>query len=196
MPLTLPTILTLVRSVLLPVMVGVFYLPHQGANIPAAAVFLAAALTDWLDGWLARRWNLTSAFGAFLDPVADKLMIAVTLFLLVQDNPTPAMAIISAIIVGREIAISALREWMSEIGERKKVNVAGIGKIKTTMQIVAVMVLLYQKDIEELRLFYVGEALLAVAAILTIWSGLQYLRAAWPSVRGDRANRPFDFGQE
>ena len=195
MPITLPTLLTLFRIFLLPVMVVVFYLPFRGANIAASAVFLAAAVTDWLDGWLARRWNLTSAFGAFLDPVADKLMVAVTLFLLVQDNPRPVMAITSAIIVGREIAISALREWMSEIGERKTVNVAGIGKIKTTMQIVAIMVLLYQKDIEEFKLFYVGEALLVIAAVLTIWSGLQYLRAAWPSVRGDASKPPFDFGR-
>ena len=197
MPITLPTILTLFRIFLLPVMIVVFYLPYRYSNIVAAAVFAAAALTDWLDGWLARRWNMQSAFGAFLDPVADKLMVAVTLFLLVQDNHTPLMAITSAIIIGREIAISALREWMSEIGERKTVNVAGIGKIKTTMQIFAILVLLYQKDFEEFKLFYVGETLLVIAAILTIWSGLQYLRAAWPSVRGDAGSkRPFDFGQE
>jgi CDP-diacylglycerol--glycerol-3-phosphate 3-phosphatidyltransferase len=187
MPLTLPTILTLFRIGLLPVMVVVFYSPFRGANILAAAVFLAAALTDWLDGYLARRYNLTSAFGAFLDPVADKLMVAVTLFLLVQDNPRPVMAITSAVIVGREIAISALREWMSEIGERTKVRVATLGKVKTTMQIIALVVLLYQKDIESFRLFYVGESLLVIAAVLTIWSGLTYIRAAWPAMRGDRA---------
>jgi CDP-diacylglycerol--glycerol-3-phosphate 3-phosphatidyltransferase len=185
MPLTLPTILTLFRIFLLPVMVVVFYLPFRGANIAASAVFLAAALTDWLDGWLARRWNLTSAFGAFLDPVADKLMVAVTLFLLVQDNPRIVMAVTSAVIVGREIAISALREWMSEIGQRKKVNVAGLGKIKTTMQIIAILVLLYQKDIESFRLFFVGESLLVIAAVLTIWSAVIYLRAAWPLMRGE-----------
>jgi len=146
-------------------------------------VFLAAALTDWLDGYIARRYNLTSAFGAFLDPVADKLMVAVTLFLLVQENPTPLMAVTSAIIVGREITISALREWMAEIGQKAHVNVAMLGKIKTLMQIIALEVLLYQHDLEGLRLFHVGETLLVFAAALTIWSALVYLRAAWPALR-------------
>jgi len=183
MRLTLPTILTLFRILLLPVMVLVFYLPFHGANIAASVVFIAAAVTDWLDGWIARRYGLTSAFGAFLDPVADKLMVAVTLFLLVQDHPTIPMAVISAVIVGREISISALREWMAQIGERTKVRVAGIGKIKTTMQIVAIIVLLYQKDFDTLRLFRVGESLLGIAAVLTIWSGLVYVRAALPVLR-------------
>ena len=186
MPLTLPTILTLFRIALLPVMVLVFYAPFRGSNVAAALVFLAAALTDWLDGYIARRWDMGSAFGAFLDPVADKLMVAVTLFLLVQENPTPLMAITSAVIVGREIAISALREWMSEIGQRKHVNVAGLGKVKTVMQIVAIEVLLYQHDLEGLRLFHAGEFLLVLAAALTIWSALVYLRAAWPLMRQGR----------
>jgi CDP-diacylglycerol--glycerol-3-phosphate 3-phosphatidyltransferase len=183
--LTLPTVLTLFRIGLLPVMVLAFYAPFRGANVVAAAIFLAAALTDWLDGWLARRFHLTSAFGAFLDPVADKLMVAVTLFLLVQDNPTRLMAVTSAVIVGREITISALREWMSEIGQRTRVNVAGMGKIKTVMQIVALTVLLYQHDSESFRLYYVGETLLVAAAAMTIWSAFIYLRAAWPAMRAD-----------
>ncbi len=183
MPLTLPTIFTLLRILMLPVMVLVFYLPFKGANVAAAGIFVLAALTDWLDGYLARRYSQMSAFGAFLDPVADKLMVAVTLFLLVQENPTPLMAITSAVIVGREIAISALREWMAEIGQRTHVNVAGIGKVKTTMQMIALVVLLYQHDMEGLRLFKVGECLLVVAAVLTIWSALLYLRAAWPAMR-------------
>ncbi len=183
LPLTLPTILTFFRILLLPVMVIVFYMGFRGANIAAAFVFLAAALTDWLDGYIARRYNLTSAFGAFLDPVADKLMVAVTLFLLVQENPTPLMAVTSAIIVGREITISALREWMAEIGQKAHVNVAMLGKIKTLMQIIALEVLLYQHDLEGLRLFHVGETLLVFAAALTIWSALVYLRAAWPALR-------------
>jgi len=183
MRITLPTLLTLFRIVLLPVMVLVFYLPFRGANIAASVVFMAAALTDWLDGWIARRYGLMSAFGAFLDPVADKLMVAVTLFLLVQDNPTIPLAIISAVIVGREITISALREWMALIGERARVQVAGIGKIKTIMQMVALIVLLYQKDLDGLRLFHVGEVLLGIAAVLTIWSGLVYARAALPVLR-------------
>jgi CDP-diacylglycerol--glycerol-3-phosphate 3-phosphatidyltransferase len=180
--LTLPTILTLFRIALLPVMVLVFYAPFPGANIAAAVIFLAAAVTDWLDGFIARRYNLGTAFGAFLDPVADKLMVAVTLFLLVQENPTPLLAVTSAVIVGREIAISALREWMSEIGQRSHVNVATLGKFKTVMQIVAIEVLLYQHDLEGLRLFHVGESLLMLAAGLTIWSALIYLRAAWPAI--------------
>jgi CDP-diacylglycerol--glycerol-3-phosphate 3-phosphatidyltransferase len=181
---TFPTLLTFFRIALLPVMVIVFYAPFRGANIVAAAIFLAAGLTDWLDGWLARRYEQMSAFGAFLDPVADKLMVAVTLFLLVQENPTPLMAITSAVIVGREITISALREWMSEIGHRTRVNVAGLGKIKTIMQIVSLTVLLYQHDFEELRLFYVGETLLVIAAAMTIYSAFVYMRAAWPVMRG------------
>jgi CDP-diacylglycerol--glycerol-3-phosphate 3-phosphatidyltransferase len=186
MHLTVPTILTLFRIALLPVMVIVFYAPFRGANIAAALIFLAAALTDWLDGYIARRYNLGSAFGAFLDPVADKLMVAVTLFLLVQENPTPLLAITSAVIVGREITISALREWMAEIGERTRVSVASLGKFKTVMQIVAIEVLLYQHDLEGLRLFHVGESLLVIAAALTIWSALVYLRIAWPAMRARR----------
>ncbi len=186
MQITIPTALTLFRILLLPVMVVVFYSPFHGANIAAAAVFIAAALTDWLDGWVARRYDMGSAFGAFLDPVADKLMVAVTLFLLVQENNTALMAVTSAVIVGREISISALREWMAEIGARATVRVATIGKVKTTMQIIAIVVLLYQHDLESLRPFYIGETLLVVAAVLTIWSGLQYVRAAWPILRQQR----------
>jgi CDP-diacylglycerol--glycerol-3-phosphate 3-phosphatidyltransferase len=182
MVLTLPTILTLFRIALLPVMVLVFYAPFKGANIAAAVIFLAAALTDWLDGFIARRYNLGTAFGAFLDPVADKLMVGVTLFLLVQENPTPLLAVTSAVIVGREITISALREWMSEIGQRRHVNVAALGKFKTVMQIIAIEVLLYQHDLEGLKLFHVGETLLMIAAALTIWSAFVYLRAAWPAM--------------
>jgi len=186
LPLTLPTILTLFRIGLLPVMVIVFYAPFKGANVAAALIFLAAALTDWLDGYIARRYNMGSAFGAFLDPVADKLMVAVTLFLIVQENPTPLMAITSAVIVGREITISALREWMAQIGERAHVRVAALGKLKTIMQIVAIEVLLYQHDLEGLRLFHVGETLLVIAAAMTIWSAFEYLRVAWPVLRDRR----------
>src|SRR5215475_7612814 len=186
MRITIPTALTLFRILLLPVMILVFYSPFPGANIAAAAIFVAAAITDWLDGWIARRWNMGSAFGEFLDPVADKLMVGVTLFLLVQENPTPLMAVTSAIIVGREISISALREWMAEIGQRAHVRVATLGKVKTAMQIIAIVVLLYQHDLEGLRLFHVGEALLVAAAVLTIWSAVVYVRAAWPVLREQR----------
>jgi CDP-diacylglycerol--glycerol-3-phosphate 3-phosphatidyltransferase len=186
MKLTLPTMVTLFRIALLPVMVVVFYSPFHGANIAASAIFIAAALSDWLDGWIARRFGMTSTFGEFLDPVADKLMVAVTLFLLVQENPTIPLAVTSAIIVGREITISALREWMAEIGARARVRVAGIGKIKTIAQLVALVVLLYQKDLDGFGLFHVGEVLLGLAAALTIWSGVVYVRAAWPVLRAER----------
>jgi CDP-diacylglycerol--glycerol-3-phosphate 3-phosphatidyltransferase len=196
MRINLPTWLTLFRVALLPVMVVVFYLPFRGHNFTAAIVFLLAAITDWLDGYLARRLNLTSAFGAFLDPVADKLMVAVTLFLLVESHrggwPGILMAITAAIIVGREISISALREWMAEIGMRATVKVAFIGKLKTVMQMVALVVLIVQheKEAEALRLYHIGEGLLVIAGALTIWSGMHYLRAAWPMLRGDPPKQP------
>ena len=197
MHINLPTWLTLFRVLLLPVMVVVFYLPFRGHNITAAIVFVLAAVTDWLDGYLARRMNLTSAFGAFLDPVADKLMVAVTLFLLVQSHPSTGwsgilMAVTAAVIVGREISVSALREWMAEIGMSATVKVAFVGKLKTVMQMVALVVLIVQheKEATALRLYHIGEGLLVIAGILTIWSGLYYLRAAWPMLRGDTPKTP------
>jgi CDP-diacylglycerol--glycerol-3-phosphate 3-phosphatidyltransferase len=196
MRINLPTWLTLFRVALLPVMVLVFYLPFRGHNITAAIVFTLAGITDWLDGYLARRLNMTSKFGAFLDPVADKLMVAVTLFMLVASHRGDwsgiVMAITSAIIVGREISISALREWMAEIGMRATVRVAFIGKLKTVMQMVALIVLILQheKEAEALRLYHIGEGLLVVAGVLTIWSGLHYLRAAWPALHDDAPAMP------
>jgi CDP-diacylglycerol---glycerol-3-phosphate 3-phosphatidyltransferase len=192
MKLTVPTWLTLLRIVLIPVLVLVFYLPYSWTNFAAAFIFVLAAVTDWLDGWIARRYHLYSAFGAFLDPVADKLMVAVSLFLIVQDNPTMWMAIWAAVIVGREIAVSALREWMAELGQRATVKVAALGKIKTIVQMVALSCLLYAStpgkqvlaDIWLGRLVFVlGDWLLAIAALLTLWSGIQYLLAAWPILR-------------
>lgn len=195
MKLTVPTWLTLLRIVMIPVLVGVFYLPYSWTNFAAAAVFGLAAITDWLDGWIARRYHQYSAFGAFLDPVADKLMVAVALFLIVQGHPTPWMAFWAAVIVGREIAVSALREWMAELGQRAKVRVAVIGKVKTTAQMVALLCLLYSIQPGQSApgtgtwmgsfVFHVGDWTLAIAAILTLWSGLQYLHAAWPSLRED-----------
>jgi CDP-diacylglycerol---glycerol-3-phosphate 3-phosphatidyltransferase len=194
MKLTVPTWLTLLRIVLIPVLVLVFYLPFKWTNFAAAFVFILAAVTDWLDGWIARRYHLYSAFGAFLDPVADKLMVAVSLFLIVQDNPTMWMAIWAAVIVGREIAVSALREWMAELGQRATVKVASLGKIKTIVQMVALGCLLYASTPGKLDrsdiwlgewIFHLGDWLLALAAILTLWSGGQYLRAAWPILRAD-----------
>src|SRR5690606_11893653 len=143
MKLTIPTWLTLLRILMIPVLVLVFYLPYKWTNLGATAVFALASVTDWLDGWIARRYHQYSAFGAFLDPVADKLMVAVALFLIVQGHPTAWMALWAAVIVGREIAVSALREWMAELGQRARVKVAAIGKIKTVAQMVALLCLLY-----------------------------------------------------
>lgn len=185
MKLTVPTMLTLLRIVLIPVLVLVFYLPYKWTNFAAAFIFAFASITDWLDGWIARRYNQFSAFGAFLDPVADKLMVAVALLLTVQKHPTVWMALWAAVIIGREIAVSALREWMAELGQRATVKVATIGKIKTIVQMVALVCLLYQEPLLGVNIFLAGEWLLAAAALLTLWSGLAYLRAAWPVLRED-----------
>jgi len=192
MKLTIPTWLTLLRILMIPVLVLVFYLPYKWTNFAATSVFALAAITDWLDGWIARRYHQYSAFGAFLDPVADKLMVAVALFLIVQGHPTAWMALWAAVIVGREIAVSALREWMAELGQRARVKVAAIGKIKTVAQMLALLCLLYSVSPDRVQrhdlfmrdlVFHVGDWLLAVAALLTLWSGLAYLRAAWPVLR-------------
>ena len=182
--LTVPTLLTWARIAAIPLIIGVFYLPLDvpTRNLAATVMFVFFALTDWLDGWLARKLNQTSAFGAFLDPVADKLAVTVALFLVVQGHPTAWMALLSAVIVGREITISALREWMAEIGERKHVRVAGIGKIKTIVQMVAISCLLFSEPFFGLPIFRIGEWLLAAAAALTLWSGADYVRAAWPAM--------------
>jgi CDP-diacylglycerol--glycerol-3-phosphate 3-phosphatidyltransferase len=183
MQLNLPTVLTLLRIALIPVFVGVFFLPFPGANLLCAALFGLAALTDWLDGYLARRLGQTSAFGAFLDPVADKLMVATALVLLVQAIPTPLMAVAAVIIIGREIAISALREWMAQIGSHGHVAVSRIGKIKTTTQMIAVLLLLYREPLWVFPTLQIGLGLLGIAAALTLWSMFHYLLAAWPALR-------------
>ena len=184
MRLTIPTMLTLFRIALIPVLVVVFYLPYPWTNFAAAFIFALGAITDWLDGWIARRYGMYSAFGAFLDPVADKLAVAVALILIVQRHPTIFMAMIAAVIIGREITISALREWMAEIGQNKRVRVAAIGKIKTIVQMVALVMLLYRIPVGDLPTFLIGEVLLAIAAALTLWSGYLYLLAAWPAMSG------------
>ena len=189
MRLTVPTLLTLFRIALIPVLVLVFYLPYSWTNLAAAVVFALGAITDWLDGWIARRFNMSSAFGAFLDPVADKLAVAVALVLIVEAHSTMFMALIAAVIIGREITISALREWMAEIGQKATVRVAMVGKIKTILQMVALVMLLYREDIAGLPIFLMGEGLLAAAAALTLWSGAAYLRAAWPAMQADNDRR-------
>jgi len=181
---TIPNILTALRIGLIPVFVVFFYLPVGWSHLMTTAIFALAALTDWLDGYLARRLGETSAFGAFLDPVADKLMVATALVLLVDDNPTSyhgiLMAIPATIIIGREITISALREWMAELGATGKVAVQFIGKVKTTVQMLALLLLLYREPIEGLPVAEIGFFLLYVAALLTLWSMSVYLKAAWP----------------
>jgi CDP-diacylglycerol--glycerol-3-phosphate 3-phosphatidyltransferase len=186
MTLNLPNLLTLLRIALIPVFVVLFYLPVSWSHIAVTVVFAFAAWTDWLDGYLARRMGLTSAFGAFLDPVADKLMVAVALVLLVDENPTPFagafMALPAAVIIGREIVISALREWMAELGERAQVAVSVIGKIKTSTQMLALVLLLYRVPIGDFPTADTGFVFLYISAVLTLWSMFIYIRAAWPAL--------------
>ena len=182
MKLTIPTWLTLLRIAMIPVLVVVYYLDYRWTNIAATAIFAFASITDWLDGWIARRWNQYSAFGAFLDPVADKLMVSTALVITVEHHHTVWMALWASVIIGREIAVSALREWMAEAGQGAKVAVQAIGKIKTVVQMVALGFLLYREPLWGFPIFAIGEWLLAAAAMLTLWSGYEYARAAWPSL--------------
>lgn len=187
--LNLPNILTLIRVVAIPVLVLVFYLPFKWSGVCAAALFLAAGITDWLDGYLARKLNQTSPFGAFLDPVADKLIVGVALVMLVQVHATAWLAVPAMVIVSREITVSALREWMAELGQRAKVAVSQLGKIKTTTQMTAITLLLAQKpdfdmagDIIMTQWLWLSYGLLYLATGLTLWSMMSYLRAAAPQL--------------
>jgi CDP-diacylglycerol--glycerol-3-phosphate 3-phosphatidyltransferase len=177
--MNLPNYITLLRILLIPVFVVVFYLPFNGHHIAAAMIFTLAALSDWLDGYLARTLSQTSALGAFLDPVADKLIVAVALVLIVGEKGLPFIAIPAAVIVGREIVISALREWMAEVGKRTSVAVSLIGKFKTAVQMVALVFLLAYKPYSLSWIGIVGYLLLYVAAALTLVSMIIYLKAAW-----------------
>lgn len=181
-PLNLPIALTTVRIAVIPLFVFVFYLPPWWSHPAAAAIFALAALTDLLDGYLARRLGQITAFGAFLDPVADKLMIAIALVLLVQSDPSIWVGLAAAIIIGREITVSALREWMAESGARHRVSVSIIGKVKTIMQMVGVGCMLYRIPLFGLPMYEIGVLSLVAAAILTLWSMVLYLRAAWPAI--------------
>lgn len=181
----IPNLLTVTRILLIPVFLVLFYVAAPWAREAATAVFVLAAITDWLDGYLARRMQLVSALGAFLDPVADKLMVATALVLLVQSDPRVWMAVAAAVIIGREIAISALREWMAELGNRTQVAVSEIGKFKTAAQMVAITLLIYRDDLWGMPIYTIGLVLLYIAVFLTLWSMTLYLRAAWPSLRGD-----------
>ncbi len=181
--MNIPIILTLVRIAAIPVFVLVHFAPFSWSHVASAVIFAVAGITDWLDGYLARRLQQMSAFGAFLDPVADKLMVAVALVLLVQDDPDPWLAVVAAIIIGREITISALREWMAEIGRRSHVKVASIGKFKTVLQMFAIFFMLLREPIYGVPVYQPGYWLLFLAAVLTLWSMFSYLRLAWPSLR-------------
>jgi CDP-diacylglycerol--glycerol-3-phosphate 3-phosphatidyltransferase len=181
---TVPTLLTWARIVAIPLIVGVYYLPLDTVtrNVAATAMFVLFALTDWLDGWLARKLNQTSSFGAFLDPVADKFLVCAALLVLVHLQRVDAL--VALIIIGREIAISALREWMAQIGASRSVAVHMLGKAKTTAQMIAIPFLLYDGGlfgVIDTRLW--GTALIWVAAVLTIWSMIYYLRKALPEIR-------------
>jgi cardiolipin synthase (CMP-forming) len=187
MPLNLPNFLTWTRIIMIPMLVLVFYvpgdwIPAHSQNVVAAAVFGLAAITDWLDGYLARSLGQTSQFGAFLDPVADKLMVATALIMLVWLGRLDAF--IAVIIIGREIAISALREWMAKIGVARSVAVSFLGKLKTVSQMVAILLLLYHDPVGPLNLHGIGTWLIYLAAVLTLWSMVYYLRKALPEALG------------
>lgn len=193
MPFNLPIFLTWLRILAIPLLIAVYYLPDAWASLPernfaATLIFASAAVTDWADGYLARKLNQTSAFGAFLDPVADKLMVAAALILLVKLGRVDA--IVAAIIIGREITISALREWMAKIGASKSVAVSMLGKIKTTAQMLAIPLLLFHAPLAGLPSLEWGGWLIWIAAALTLWSMVYYLRMAWPEIvrrTGDQA---------
>jgi CDP-diacylglycerol--glycerol-3-phosphate 3-phosphatidyltransferase len=185
--MNIPNLLTVLRVLLIPVFIVLFYLPFHWSYLAASAVFSLAAVTDWFDGYLARRWEQSTPFGAFLDPVADKLMVAVALILLVEEHAKleyvhVLLTLSAAIIVGREIVVSALREWMAEIGARAQVAVSQMGKWKTAAQMVALVILLANPP-QLTVLVMLGYALLIVAAVLTLWSMAHYLLAAWPHLR-------------
>ena len=185
MPFTIPNLLTWLRIIMIPVFVAIYYLPESWVsphwlNFIATLIFAFAAITDWLDGYLARVLNQTSAFGAFLDPVADKLMVAAALIVLV--NLDRVDVLVTLVIIGREIAISALREWMAEMGASKNVAVSFVGKIKTASQMTAILLLLYHDPVWRLDTQKIGTILIYVAALLTLWSMAYYMKKAWPQI--------------
>ncbi|WP_148254873.1 CDP-diacylglycerol--glycerol-3-phosphate 3-phosphatidyltransferase [Aidingimonas lacisalsi] len=176
--MNIPNLLTLARIAFIPLLVVIFYLPYSWSLPVSALLFGCASVTDWLDGYLARRWDQSTPFGAFLDPVADKLMVAVALALLIERYDAVWLTLPALVIIGREIVISALREWMAEMGKRASVGVSWTGKFKTTMQMVALLILLgfAPGTLPAIA----GVVVLYAAALLTLWSMIQYLRAAWP----------------
>lgn len=185
MKATLPNVLTLLRIALIPVLFIVFWMPFPWVGPACSMIFTLAGITDWFDGYLARKLDQHSAFGAFLDPVADKLMVATALILILADHATIWMVIPVSIIIGREIVISALREWMAEVGKRAAVKVSVLGKVKTTFQMFAIGFLLWEYDIFFFPIYDIGYILLQIAAALTVVSMLIYLRAAWPHMAAE-----------
>lgn len=185
--MNIPNILTSMRIFMIPILVVIYYLPWEGRYYTCAAIFAVAAFTDWLDGFLARRLNQTTPFGAFFDPVADKVMVSVALVMLVGSYTNTLMTLAAAVIVGREIVISALREWMAEMGKRASVAVSYIGKLKTTMQMLAIFILLGSPPGS--IWLEIGETVLVVAALLTLWSMYVYLKAAWPELVFNHSNK-------
>ena len=183
MPLTVPNVLTSFRILAIPLVVIVFYLPFEWSRPASGILFGLAGITDLLDGYLARRLNQTSQFGAFLDPVADKLIVVTALVLLVKSDPSLLLTLSAIVIIGREITVSALREWMAEIGQRSQVSVTDFAKWKTTLQIFGISFMLYEYPQFGWPVYGIGMLLLLVAVVLTLWSMIDYLRAAWPAMR-------------
>jgi CDP-diacylglycerol---glycerol-3-phosphate 3-phosphatidyltransferase len=183
MPWSLPNSLTWTRIAAIPLIVMLFYMPYWWADPAAGVLFAAAGVTDSLDGYFARRLGQISRLGAFLDPVADKLIVGVALVLLVSKDPRPLIVLTAAIIIGREITISALREWMAEIGARRKVAVSQLGKYKTILQITGLSLMLYRRRLLGLPTYELGVVLTEVAAAATLVSMVAYLRAAWPELK-------------
>ena len=181
---SLPNILTVGRIVAVPLVVLLFYwTSNTWADPLAALVFILAAITDWIDGYLARKLGVTTPLGAFHHPVADKLMVATALVLLVAHDTRPVIVICAMVIIGREITVSALREWMSHLGASAKVAVSWLGKWKTILQLTGLSFMMYRNDLLGLPIYDIGVVLLVIASVLTLWSMVAYLRAAWPELR-------------
>jgi CDP-diacylglycerol--glycerol-3-phosphate 3-phosphatidyltransferase len=189
LPISLPNLVTSLRILLIPVLVAVFYLaPYEWRYLASAFVFSLASATDWLDGYLARKMNAMTPFGAFLDPVADKLAVATALILLVEVHASAILAVPALVIVGREIVVSALREWMAHYSDRRSVAVSFVGKVKTVFQMVAIIVLLASGPNLESYFVMGGYVLLYLAAALTLWSMYLYLKIAWPDLSSGMVN--------
>jgi CDP-diacylglycerol--glycerol-3-phosphate 3-phosphatidyltransferase len=182
-PWTVPNILTWIRIAAIPLVILAFYAPYHWANLAACVVFAAAGITDTLDGYLARKLGQITRLGAFLDPVADKLIVATALVLLVSRDSRPLVVLMAIVIIGREIAISALREWMAELGQRRKVAVSLLGKYKTIFQVVGLSMMFYRSDLLGFKIYDIGMGLTVLAAVLTLISMVAYMRAAWPDLR-------------